>query len=355
MPDQFPLTGLGPRPSLLPATPARKRSRWLAPGAAVGALAVAAVLSQHRLPEILSTLAGVRWWWVGAAVLAQMAAVGVLTAQQEFVLRSVGGRVGSFAMTATTLGGDTISVGIPFAGPPAAALFTYRRLQAAGNDAALIGWSLATSGVASTVALALVVAVGAGLTGSVFGAVGAALASLVAIVPVVVVLSAMHHRPAREFLLRGIDRGSCWLARRVPVLPAARLGSSLGRLVESFGALRLSPRRGLVVLTLALVNWLAAVACLAASVVAVGGTIPWKELLIIWSAGTGAGYLGLTPGGVGVVEAALTAAFVAAGSPASVALGAVLVYRAVTLWLVLLVGGAVLLAASRTSRTRRAS
>jgi uncharacterized protein (TIRG00374 family) len=318
------------------------------------AVAVVVVLSRHRLPEILGTLAGVRWSWVGVAVLAQIVAVAALAAQQEFVLRSVGGHVGSAAMAATTLGGDTIAVGIPFAGPPAAVLFTYRRLQAAGNDAALIGWSLATSGVASTVALALLVAVGSGLTGSVLGAVGAALASLAAIVPTVVVLSAMHHRPAREFLLRAIDRGSRWLARRVSILPATRLGSALGRLVESFGALRLSPRRGLAVLALALVNWLAAVACLAASVIAVGGTIPWKELLIIWSAGTGAGYVGVTPGGVGVVEAALTAAFVAAGSPASVALGAVLVYRAVTLWLVLLVGGIVLVAASRSSRTSRA-
>ena len=154
--------------------------------------------------------------------------------------------------------------------------------------------------------------------------------------------------------MRAIDRVSRWLGRRAPILPATQLGSSLGRLVQSFGALRLSPRRGLAVPVLALVNWLVAVACLAASVVAVGGTIPWKELLIIWSAGTGAGYVGLTPGGVEVVEVALTAAFVAAGSSASVALGAVLVYRAVTLWLVLLVGGVVLVAASRTSRTSRA-
>ena len=318
------------------------------------ALAVVVVVSRHRLPELLGTLAGLRWPWVGVAVLAQIVAIVVLTAQQEFVLRSVGGHVGSAAMAATTLGGDTISVGIPFAGPPAAALFTYRRLQQAGNDAALIGWSLATSGVASTVALALLVAVGAGLTGSVLGAVGAALASLVAVVPVVVVLSAMHHRPAREFLLRRIDGGSGWLAQRVPILPARRLGSSLARLVESFGALQLSPRRAVVALLVALANWLAAVACLAASVVAVGGTIPWQELLIIWSAGTGAGYVGLTPGGVGVVETALTGAFVAAGSPATVALGAVLVYRAVTLWLVLLVGGVVLAVASRAPRTQRA-
>ena len=350
MRDQSAVTSPGSGRAV-PRSPARERWRWLAPGAVVVALAVVVVLARHRLPEILRTLVAVRWPWVGVAVLAQIVAVVVLTAQQEFVLRTVGGRVRSVDMAATTLGGDTISVAIPFAGPPAAALFTYRRLQVAGNDAATIGWSLATSGVASTVALALVVAVGAGLTGSIFGAVGAALASLAAIVPVVVVLSAMHHRPAREFLLRGIDRGSRWSERRVPVLPAVRLGSSLGRLVESFGALRLSPRRGLVVLTLALVNWLAAVACLAASVIAVGGTIPWKELLIIWSVGTGAGYLGLTPGGVGVVEAALTAAFVAAGLPATVALAAVLVFRAVSLWLLLLVGGVVLGAASRTSQT----
>lgn len=197
-------------------TGSRRRWRWLAPGAVVVAVAVVVVLSRDRLPEILGTLAGVRWSWVGVAVLAQVVAVVVLAAQQEFVLRSVGGHVGSVAMAATTLGGDTIAVGIPFAGPPAAALFTYRRLQAAGNDAALIGWSLATSGVASVVALALVVAVGSGLTGSVLGAVGAALASLAAIVPMVAVLSAMHHRAARELLLRAIDRVSRWLggARR---------------------------------------------------------------------------------------------------------------------------------------------
>jgi uncharacterized protein (TIRG00374 family) len=318
------------------------------------ALAVVVGLSRDRFPEVLGTLAAVRWSWVGVAVLAQVVAIGVLTAQQEIVLRSVGGHVGSAAMAATTLGGDTISVGIPFAGPPAAALFTYRRLQRAGNDAALIGWSLATSGVASTVALALLVAVGAGLTGSVLGAIGAALASLAAVVPVVVVLSAMHRRPAREFLLRWIDRGSRWLSQRVPVLPARRLGGSLGRLVQSFGTLKLSPRRAVVVLLVALANWLAAVVCLAASVVAVGGTVPWAALLIVWSAGTGAGYVGLTPGGVGVVETALTAAFVAAGLPATVALGAVLVYRAVTLWLVLLAGGVVLAVASRSPRTQRA-
>src|SRR6201747_2214305 len=72
-------------------------------------------------------------------------------------------------------------------------------------------------GGAWPVAPALVVGVGAGLAGSGFGAVGAALASLVAIVPVVVVLSAMHHRPAREVLLPGVDRRSPGVGERAAV------------------------------------------------------------------------------------------------------------------------------------------
>jgi hypothetical protein len=225
---------------------------------------------------------------VGVAVLAQIVAIVVLTAEQEFVLCSVGGPVGSAAMAATTLGGDTISVGIPFAGPPAAALFTYRRLQHPGNDAALIGWCWPV-GVASTVALAVLVAVCAGVTGSVLRAVGAAVvASLAAIVSVVVVLSAMHHRPACELLLRGIDGGSRWLGERVPILPARRLGSSLGRLVESLGALQLSPRRAVVVPLVALANWPTAVPAWPRRWSPSAGRFPWKELLIIWSSGTGA-------------------------------------------------------------------
>ncbi len=55
-----------------------------------------------------------------------------------------------------------------------------------------------------------------------------------------------------------------------------------------------------------------------------------------------------------MVEAALTAAFAAAGLPATVALAAVLVFRSVSLWLLFLVGGVVLGAASRTSRIPRA-
>ena len=50
-------------------------------------------------------------------------------------------------------------------------------------------------------------------------------------------------------------------------------------------------------------------------------------------AGTALGSAAPTPGGAVAVEAALTAGLVAAGVPVALALPAVLVHRAVTLWL----------------------
>src|SRR5277367_2922875 len=54
--------------------------------------------------------------------------------------------------------------------------------------------------------------------------------------------------------------------------------------------------------------------------------------------GNGGASLNLTPGGLGVVEAALTGALVALGVPGRQALTDVLVYRAITFWLAAAVG-----------------
>jgi uncharacterized protein (TIRG00374 family) len=56
-------------------------------------------------------------------------------------------------------------------------------------------------------------------------------------------------------------------------------------------------------------------------------------LVLAWAAGALASSVRLTPGGLGVVEAALASALVAAGLPASQAVPAAIVYRLVSLWL----------------------
>ena len=66
--------------------------------------------------------------------------------------------------------------------------------------------------------------------------------------------------------------------------------------------------------------------------------VPWTALVLAWSAGVGAASFNLTPGGLGVVEAALAASLVAAHLPATHAMTSVLVYRMISLWLVASVG-----------------
>jgi len=68
--------------------------------------------------------------------------------------------------------------------------------------------------------------------------------------------------------------------------------------------------------------------------------------VLAWSAGTAATSFSVTPGGLGLVETALTAALVTAGLPATTALAGVLLYRLVGFWLVGAIG-AVVLAAQR--------
>jgi uncharacterized protein (TIRG00374 family) len=106
---------------------------------------------------------------------------------------------------------------------------------------------------------------------------------------------------------------------------------------------------------LAVVNWLADCACLACAIRATGAPVPWHGLILAYGAGAAAGSTGVTPGGFGLVEVTLTAALVAAGMTASRALTAVLAYRLVNFWLILLGGGVamIVLTRARESRIRR--
>ena len=68
---------------------------------------------------------------------------------------------------------------------------------------------------------------------------------------------------------------------------------------------------GAEVLLLALWNWVADAACLAAVIHATGAPIPWHTWLLAYGIGVTSANLALTPGGIGFIEVALaTALFV---------------------------------------------
>jgi uncharacterized membrane protein YbhN (UPF0104 family)/tRNA A-37 threonylcarbamoyl transferase component Bud32 len=78
--------------------------------------------------------------------------------------------------------------------------------------------------------------------------------------------------------------------------------------------------------------------CLAASVRALGHTAPLAGIAVVYLTGNALGSAVPTPGGLGAVEAALSAGLTAIGIPGPTAIGAVLLFRAATFWLPIPVG-----------------
>ena len=84
---------------------------------------------------------------------------------------------------------------------------------------------------------------------------------------------------------------------------------------------------GIVILNLAYI------AVLYTSVQAFGGDMSIAVVAVVYLVGATVGQAAPTPGGLGAVEAALTAGLTAAGLDGGIALSAVLLYRLVTFWI----------------------
>ncbi|WP_422070640.1 lysylphosphatidylglycerol synthase domain-containing protein [Streptomyces hoynatensis] len=83
---------------------------------------------------------------------------------------------------------------------------------------------------------------------------------------------------------------------------------------------------------------LAFVMCLDASLRAFGWELSYPTIAVVFLAGNALGSAAPTPGGIGAVELTLSAGLAAFGVPDHAALGAVLLYRLMTLWLPVLPG-----------------
>jgi uncharacterized membrane protein YbhN (UPF0104 family) len=83
---------------------------------------------------------------------------------------------------------------------------------------------------------------------------------------------------------------------------------------------------------------LAYILCLSACVQAFGGSVAIAGIAVVYLTGSALGSIVPTPGGVGAVEAALTAGLVAAGLHGTEAASAVLLFRLLTFWLPVPIG-----------------
>jgi uncharacterized membrane protein YbhN (UPF0104 family)/tRNA A-37 threonylcarbamoyl transferase component Bud32 len=113
----------------------------------------------------------------------------------------------------------------------------------------------------------------------------------------------------------------------------SRVGPALGQVIPRLLDLAQRPAKLAEGVGGALLLTSAYILCLAASVRAVGGAVPIASIAVVYLTGSAIGSAVPTPGGLGAVEAALSAGLTAAGLPGAKALSAVLLFRTLTFWL----------------------
>ena len=275
--------------------------------------------------------------WVVPAIA--LAGVSMLTAalEQRRVLRAAGLSLPVRSMVAITLAGNAVSVTLPLAGSSAGTAFTYVQLKKRGADVPTATWALATSGIISTAVLAVVLGVGAGVTGDGAMSVVGAVAVLLGIVPIAVLLMSFRSPAVRAHAQHVVERVVGRL-HRIRRLSGGLDGVVVSRAFERIATFRLGWRAGASASVYSAVNWLTDMSCLAVCVSALGVPVPWTHLVIVYGATLGAASLSFTPAGIGIVESAIAVALVQGGVPTSSAIVAALLYRAVSCWLVLGIG-----------------
>ena len=322
---------------------------WVVAAVVIAGFLLVLALDRPALRATLAALGHIGWGWVLLGLLAEAASMLSAAAGHRRLLGAGGDRIRLRAVLAVAYAGTAIASSVPFAGTQMAAAYSFRQYHRRGVGWAVAGWALAVAWMFATLSFAMVLAVGAATSGDLVAA-GAGLAtSVVFLLPPVLVFLALRY-PGVRHRITGWADALVVGCRRLTGRPGGDPMAALGEILDRMAGLRLPARSSVPVFVAYLGNWVGDIACFACAIRAVGLPVPWHGLLLAYGAGITADSLGLTPGGLGVVEAALSAALVASGLHAGVALSAVLVYRLMSFWLLLAVGWVVMVFLSRVPR-----
>jgi glycosyltransferase 2 family protein len=118
----------------------------------------------------------------------------------------------------------------------------------------------------------------------------------------------------------------------------ARVSPTLGQVVPRLLEVAQQPRKLAEGIGGTLLLSASYISCLAACVAAFGRSVPFASIAVVYLTGSAIGSVVPTPGGLGAVEAALTAGLTAAGLPGAVAVSSVLLFRLLTFWFPVPVG-----------------
>ncbi len=312
--------------------PGRTARHLLALTLGAGVLLCLVFLARGDIVAAFRQLGHIRWAWAAAAAGAAVISVVLFAGVRLVLLRAAGGRMGVGAMIGLTFASGAIAASVP-AGGAVATAYTFREYRRAGADDGGATWALFVNGVVTPGVLAVLGLIGIVLaspsgTWAVLGPVAAAVAfGLLA--------ASVLRRPT--ILVRPIALG-LRVVRRLRHRSTADASADAAVIVARFASVRIGAGPLVAAVALQLLSWLFDVACLAAAIVAIDGTVPWRDLLAVFTASQLIGLIPLLPGGLGQIETGLVVGLRAAGVPVTDAIAATLVFRLASQWLIVPLG-----------------
>lgn len=319
-------------------TPLPARSWWRSARVVAGVLVVVVLavevwLLAPSLADGVQRLGQVSWIWIVAAVAAQAVSLLAFALMQRRLMRSAGVEVAVGRSLSVALAANALSVTLP-GGPLFGTTFTFRQFRRWGASRVVASWQLAMGGVLTTGGLALVGVAGALVAGGTANPV----ALVVAVVGTVALVAGVRLAVQNPRTVQRAGRAALAQVNRLRGRPADTGTAKVAEIYGQLESVQLSARDGSVAFGWAAVNRLADVACLAFACAAAGAEPSIAGLLIAYTTGKAVSTVPLTPGGIGVVDGAFTAALVAGGLAASAAFPAVLIYRLISFVLAAAVG-----------------
>jgi putative heme transporter len=332
------LGSLGPEARPTTLEPAGTPSRWWpwlrrARQVAVPALMVLGAISVAgqwgTVEAAVRQFVHLHWRWIRWAIYAEALSIVAYAWISRALLRASRRPISMGRLIAIGLGSNALATSVP-GGPAWAATFTFDQFRRRGVTRGRAAVALCSTVVVSIASLTVLLVVGVDLAGS-HGPAAAFRPLITAAAAALMVVFALFAVPStRRRLVRVTARRAGPRSRR--------LGRAARSPLDAMGLPRVAVGHLAEGLAASLLSWLADCGCLVAAILAVSGHVPWTGILVIYGVTQIAENLPITPGGIGVVEGALSLMLVAYGMSTDTAVAAVLLYRIISFWLLVPLG-----------------
>lgn len=274
-----------------------------------------------------------RWLLVSAAMmsLAMLAQAEVMVV----LLRSAGVKVSRLRVNALGLAANSVSSTFP-GGPALSAAMIFREQLKWGATAVISSWYLVLSGVLAGGGMALLA------IGAVFflGLKEVQLSTLlISVVALIALAAATNWVASHPHLLERWLRARLRAFNRWRNKPADRFESKLVGLAEQLSTVQLPLPQLAISIVVSLAKWIFEIFCLLACIYAVGAEPPIAGVVLSFLTAKLVGQAQVTPGGLGLVDVALTSTLIRFASMTSVqAFASVICFRMISFVALTIVG-----------------